>query len=153
MIAIAYAALWVFVFTVPWEDVLVIPGLGAISRLTGMLALGLALLAAVMSGRFRRWHLFHVAALLFVIWAGSSVLLFGLETIPKKFWTYVQLFLVLWMMWELALSRKRLLGLLVAYVFGAYVSAMSTIMVSRKQIGVARRFAAEGFDANDLAGT
>jgi O-antigen ligase len=153
MIAFAYAALWVFVFTVPWEDVLVIPGLGAISRLTGMLALGLALLAAVMSGRFRRWHLFHVAALVFVIWSGCSILLFGMEMIPKKFWTYVQLFLVLWMMWELAVSRKRLLGLLVAYVFGAYVSAFSTILVSRRQMGVARRFAAEGFDANDLAGT
>jgi O-antigen ligase len=152
MISVAYAALWIFVFSVPFEDVLVIPGLGAISRLTGMVALGLALLAAVMTGRFRRWHYFHVAALLFVILAGASVLVFDPE-VPAKYWTYVQLFLVLWMMWELAPSRARLLGLLTAFVLGAYVSAISTIVVSRREMGIARRFAAEGFDANDLAAT
>lgn len=151
MISLAYGALWIFVFSVPWENVLAVPGLGAITRLTGMVALGLALLAAVFSGRFRRWHVFHVAALLFVIWAGCSVLIFDMETVPKKFWTYVQLFLVLWMMWELAPSKARLHGLLAAYVFGAYVSAISTIIVSRREMGMARRFAAEGFDANDLA--
>jgi O-antigen ligase len=151
MIQLAYAALWIFVFSVPWEDVVVIPGLGAVSRLTGIVALSLALLAAVITGRVRRWHLFHVAALLFVIWAGSSVLMFEMMKIPMKFWTYLQLFLVLWMIWELAPSRKRLLGLLVAYVFGAYVSAFSTIMALRRDTGAARRFAAGGFDANDLA--
>jgi O-antigen ligase len=153
MIQLAYAALWIFVFTVPWEDVLVIPGLGAVSRLTGMLALGLAMLAAVVNGRVRRWHLLHVAALLFVIWSGSAVLIFELKEIPTKFWTYVQLFLVLWMIWELAPSRKRQLGLLISYVFGAYVSAFNTIMALRRDTGAARRFAAEGFDANDLAAT
>jgi O-antigen ligase len=151
MISLAYAALWIFVFSVPWEDVLVIPGLGAISRLTGLVAFSLALIAAVISGRFRRWHPFHVAALLFVIWAGSSVLVFGLKQIPNKFYTYVQLFLVLWMVWELATSRKRQLGLLTAYVFGAYVSAFSTIVLSRRDMGISRRFAMTGFDANDLA--
>jgi O-antigen ligase len=152
MISLAYGALWIFVFSVPWENVLPVPGLGMISRLTGMIALGLALLAALFSGRFRRWHVFHVAALLFVIWAGSSVLLFDLGQVPRKFWTYVQLFLVLWMMWEIAPSRARLNGLLAAYVFGAYVSAISTIMASRREMGIARRFTAQGFDANDLAG-
>ena len=147
---IAYAALWIFVFSVPWEDVVVIPGLGVVSRLTGVLALGLALLAAVVSGRFRRWDLLHVAALLYVLLAVCTVLVFGSETVPKKLWTYLQLFLVLWMIWELAPSRKRQLGLLTAYVFGAYVSAFSTIMALRRDTG-ARRFSAGGFDANDLA--
>ena len=151
MIAVAYAALWLFVFSVPWEDVVVISGLGAISRLTGIVALGLALLAAVVSGRFRRWDLLHIAALLYVLLAVITVLVFGFETIPKKLWTYLQLLLVLWMIWELAPSRKRQLGLLTAYVFGAFVSAFATIMVSRRDLGVSRRFAAEGFDANDLA--
>ena len=150
MTSLAYAALWFFVFSVPWENVIRVPGLGAVSRLTGIIALALALLVAVISGRIRRWHLFHVAALLFVIWAGAGVLLFSMETIPKKLWTYMQLFLVLWMMWELAPSKKRQLGLLTAYVFGASVSAISTIMVFRRSVG-ATRFAASGFDANDLA--
>jgi len=151
MISLAYAALWMFVFSVPWENVVAIPGVGAISRLFGMIGLGLAVLAALTSGRVRRWHLFHVAALLFVIWSGSSILIFELGVVPKKFWTYTQLFLVLWMIWELAPSAQRQRGLLTAYVFGAYISAFSTITASRRLSGMARRFAAAGFDANDLA--
>jgi O-antigen ligase len=151
MTAIAYAALWIFIFSVPWENVIVIPGLGAISRLTGMVALAMTVLAALVTGRFRRWQAFHIAALLFVIWSGLCVVIFGVPVIPKKFWTYVQLFLVLWMTWELATTRKRQFGLLMAYVLGAYVSAFGTIMVFRQHAS-ARRFAMEGFDANDLAG-
>jgi O-antigen ligase len=151
MISLAYAALWMFVFSVPWENVIAIPGVGAISRLFGMVALGLAVLAALVAGRVRRWRAFHVAALLFVIWSGCSVLLFQMEVVPKKFYTYVQLFLVLWMIWELAPSAQRARGLFMAYVLGAYISAFSTIMASRRQMGIARRFAATGFDANDLA--
>src|SRR5688572_1860967 len=116
MTALAYAALWFFIFSVPWENVVVIPGFGAISRVTGMVALGFALLAAVITGRVRRWHLFHVAALLFVAWATFDQMFFhsGLR-LPSKFWTYVQLLVVLWIIWELAPSRGRVLGLLTAY--------------------------------------
>jgi O-antigen ligase len=150
MISLAYAALWFFVFSVPWENVITIPGLGAISRLIGMIALGLALLAAIVSGRFRRWHPFHVLTLLFVIWAGLSLVIFDMASMPLKAWTYLQLFPMLWMIWELAPSRKRLIGLMTAYVLGSYISAVGTFMVFRQDMG-ARRFALAGFDANDLA--
>jgi O-antigen ligase len=150
MIAVAYGALWIFIFSVPWENVITIPGLGAISRLTGMVALGLAVLAAIVSGRFRRWQPFHIAALMFVIWSGLAIVIFDVPVVPKKFWTYVQLFLVLWMTWELATTRKRQFGLMMSYVLGAYISAFGTIMVFRHHASE-RRFALEGFDANDLA--
>jgi O-antigen ligase len=150
MIAIAYGALWIFIFSVPWENVITIPGLGAISRLTGMVALAMTVLAALVSGRFRRWQAFHIAALMFVVWSGLAIVIFDVPSVPKKFWTYVQLFLVLWMTWELAQSRKRQLGLMLSYVLGAYVSAFGTIMVFRTHSSE-RRFALEGFDANDLA--
>jgi len=154
MTSLAFAALWIFVFSIPWENVVVISGVGAISKVTGMLALGLVLLAAVMSGRLRRWHASHVAALLFVIWAGCGLLYLGLVGgLPRKFWTFVQLFLVLVMIWELAPSWRRLLGLLTAYVLGAYVAALDTIVVYRREGAALRRFAAAGFDPNDLAMT
>ncbi len=151
MSSLAYAALWFFVFSVPWQNVIGLPGVGAVSRLTGMVALGLALLAIAVTGRFRRWHLFHVVALVFVIWAGINVLVLGLGLVPKKFWTFVQLFLVAWMIWELAPSRKRLHGLLTAYVSGAYISALGTILEFRRNTGASSRFAAAGLDGNDLA--
>ena len=125
MTSVAYAALWLFVFTVPWENVVVITGVGALSRLMGMVAMGFMLLAAAAGGRFRRWHALHVSALLFLAWAAVGLLMYGsVERLSYKFQTYVQLFLMVWMIWELAPSRKRLVGLLAAYVAGAYVGAM-----------------------------
>src|SRR5882724_1280951 len=104
MMFLAYAALWIFVFTLPWDTiVVVIPGIAVLSKATGALAAGAALGAAVMTGRIRRWHPFHVAALLFIIWVSAGQLLFhGGERLPFKYWTYVQLMLVLLIIWELA---------------------------------------------------
>lgn len=152
MIWLAYVPLWIFVFSLPWERLLVLPGIAIIPRVTGALALGLALLAVVVSGRFRRWHPFHLAALLFWIWAGLNLLIYHSgERLPAKFWTYAQLLLVLWMIWEIAPSERRVRGLLTAYVFGAYVAAFDTLLIYRRQAGALRRFAAGGADPNDLA--
>jgi O-antigen ligase len=151
MIPLAYAALWFFVFSVPWETVLVISGIGVISKLTGMLALGVSLFAVVVSGRIRRPQAFHMAALLFLIWTGTCVMILHLPIIPKKFWTFVQLFLVIWMIWELAPSRERVLGLMTAYVLGAFVASVDTIMVFRSKAAILRRYASGGGDANDVA--
>jgi len=153
MLRVAYAALWIFIFSLPWEGVIVLPGISIIPRVTGGVALSLALLAIGISGRFRRWHAFHVAALLFVFWAGCVLLAFDLPEIPAKFWTFVQLLVVVWLIWELAPSRERQLGLLAAYVFGAYFAAFETLMVYRREAGLSRRFAAGGADPNDLAMT
>src|SRR5438876_9950635 len=104
MTSLAYGALWIFVFVLPWQSSLVIlPGVSVISKVTGMLALGSALGVALISGRVRRWRLFHVAALLFVGWLVSLLFILGITGhIPNTFWTFVQLFLMLWLMWELA---------------------------------------------------
>ena len=151
MITVAYCALWVFVFSIPWDNVLVIPGIGVITKLTGLLATGGTMLAVVFSGRFRRLHATHIAALLFVIWTGIGVMFMHTQGVPKKFYTFLQLVLVLWMIWELARSERRQLGLFTAYVLGAYVAALDTLLVFRRQAAIARRFAATDFDANDLA--
>ena len=152
MTRVAYAFLWLFVFTLPWERFLVLPGVAIISRVTGGLAVGLALLALVVSGRFRRWHRFHIYALLFWLWAGACFLLYHSgDRLPAKYWTYGQLLLVLWMVWELALTEVRLRGLLVAYVLGGYVAALDTLLIYRRQAGAMRRFAAGGADPNDMA--
>jgi O-antigen ligase len=153
MLPLAYAALCVFVFVLPWESVLVLPGMAVVSRGAGMIALGLALLAVVISGRVRRWHTFHTAAFFFVMWAGCDLLFFGGgQRLPFKYYTFVQLFLVLWMIWELTPQKRRVLGLMTAYVVGAHVAALDTILVYRKMAGTLRRYTAGG-DPNDLAMT
>jgi O-antigen ligase len=152
MSRVAYAILWVFVFSLPWERFLVLPGVAIISRVTGAAAVGLTVVAVAMAGRFRRWHMFHVWAVLFWLWAGACFLVYHSGTrLPAKYWTYGQLLLVLWMVWELAVSEVRQRGLLMAYVLGSYVAAMDTLSIYREQAGVARRFAAGGADPNDMA--
>lgn len=152
MIPLAYGLLWIFVFSIPWERLLVLPGVAIIPRVTGGVALALALVAVVTSGRFRRWHVFHVVALLFWVWAGTTLFFSHTgERLPSKFWTFGQLLLVLWMIWEVAQSEGRQRGLLTAYVLGAYVAAFDTILVYRRQAEALRRFAAGGADPNDLA--
>lgn len=152
MTSLAYAVLWIFVFSIPWERMLRLPGVSIVPRVAGAVALGLALLAVVISGRLRRWHPFHVAAVLFWAWAAAELFLFHYgDRLPYKFWTYGQLILVLWLIWELAPSEPRQRGLLTAFVFGTYVAAFETIMVYRREAGALRRFSAGGTDANDLA--
>ncbi len=154
MISTAYVALWIFVFALPWENVFVIPGLGTISKLMGIVALGFAALAALFTGRLRHLNRFHVVALLFLILAGLSVFrTVYSDTAVIKFKTYVQLFAVLWIIWELAPDVRRQRGLLTAYVFGSYVSALLTIIVRPSVAHTTTRFAAEGFDPNDLGMT
>ena len=54
MTSIAYAALWIFVFVLPWEGVIRIGGTAIASRATGVLAMGFTLFAVLLSGRLRR---------------------------------------------------------------------------------------------------
>lgn len=155
MSSIAYAALWLFVFVLPWEGVVRVNNTAILSQAMGMLAMGCTVFAVLSSGRLRRWHTLHAAALLFVLTAGFDLLVFfsfGSRP-PAKFYTYVQLLLMVWMIWELAPSRGRVLNLLLSYVLGAYVASFQTLLVYRSTGGGLRRFAAGGVDPNDLAMT
>ena len=151
MTSLAYAALWLFIFSVPWEGLTASNGITVITRVTGALALGLTLSSVIISARVRRWRMVHVLALLFVLWCGLGIMMFHMPQVPRKFYTFVQLFAVLWMIWELAPSRGRVLGLLLAYVGGAYVSVFGTLLLFRREAGVLRRFSAGGVDPNTLA--
>ena len=152
MTALAYAAAWIFVFSLPWERIYALEGLNVVTRITGGLSLAAVLAVVLVHGRFRRLHGLHVAALLFWLWCAFGLLGFtNAIVIPDKFWTYGQLLVSLWMIWELAPSEGQQRGLLLAYVLGAYVAALDTLRLSRTEAGVMRRFSAGGADPNDLA--
>src|SRR5262249_21797081 len=92
MTGIAYCLLWIFVFCVPWEGVIRIGGVSIASRASGALAVVICVLTVVISGRIRRWHRLHFAALAFVLSAGLSILLQGsAQKLPNKYFTFIQL--------------------------------------------------------------
>ncbi len=154
MTSIAYAALWMFVFVLPWEGVIRIGGTAIASRATGVLAMGFTLFAVLFSARIRRLGLLHIAALLFVLIAGVDLFVYQATTrLPNKYYTYVQLLLVLWMIWEVCPTRQRINGLFLAFVLGCYVSSLLTMALLRSSGGNLNRYAAGGVDPNDLAMT
>lgn len=154
MNSIAYAMLWLFVFVLPWEGVVRVDKTAILSQSMGIFAMGCAVFAVLSSGRLRRLHTLHVAALLFVLTAGFELLVYNHGSRPPaKFYTYVQLLLMAWMIWELAPSPGRVLNLLLAYVLGAYVASFQTLLLYHSSGGALRRFAAGGVDPNDLAMT
>jgi O-antigen ligase len=152
MIGLAYACLWFLVFCLPWEMLTVSNGVTIITKVAGTLALAAALGVLLITGRVRRWHFFHVAGLLFLVFAGLGLLVtHQLEEIPNKYFTFIQLFLLSWIVWQLAPERPQIIGLLLAYVLGAYVAAVENLWLYVREGSSLHRIAALGADPNDLA--
>jgi len=124
---IAFGSLWLLVFAMPWEDAITISGFGTSVRLIGMVTLGLGALAIFERGKIRRPALGHVAMVLFVLLAVLSYLwsLFPEGTLIEAF-SYVQLFTMVWLIWELAPGVQEQMHLMRAYVFGTFVSGIDT---------------------------
>ncbi len=153
---IGFACLWLFVFAVPWENIVKIEGIGTIGSLLGMVAAGGVLLTVAVNGRVRPLRAFHLFVLGFTAWAVVGMFWVPLpqfEEAMSKISTYLQLTLLIWVVWELTTTYSRVFHLLTAYLFGCYVSALQTIRNYQTGVGTRKaetRFAAEGFDPNDL---
>jgi hypothetical protein len=68
----AFFFLWILIFVIPWENAVVIPGFGTLSRAVGIPAFGMALLAILESGTLRTLSMQHLIALFFTVWAGLT---------------------------------------------------------------------------------
>jgi O-antigen ligase len=149
---LAFVSLWLMVFAMPWEDAITISGFGTSVRLIGMVAVGLGVLAIIERGRVRRPAPSHVIMALFVLQAVVSFLwsLYPEGTLTESF-TYIQLFIMVWLIWELAPRAREQMRLMQAYVLGTLVSAIDTIyLFLSHQESVYQRYAGAKLDANDL---
>jgi O-antigen ligase len=149
---IAFGSLWLLVFAMPWEDAITISGFGTSVRLIGIVTLGLGVLAVVERGRVRRPALGHIVMALFVVLAVLSYLwsLYPEGTLIEAF-SYVQLFIMVWLIWELAPGVQEQMHLMRAYVFGTFVSGIDTFyLFLSHQESVYQRYAGAKLDANDL---
>jgi len=149
---LAFASLWLLVFAIPWEDAITISGFGTSSRLIGMVALGLGALALFERGRIRRPSTGHVIMALFVGVAAASYSwsLFPEGTLLQVV-TYLQLFMMVWLIWEFAVRPQEQMRLMQAYVLGTFVSGIDTVIqfLWHKESDY-QRYAGAGLNANDL---
>lgn len=154
MRTIAFGLSLCIIFAIPWENVVNIPGLGTASKGIGILAAVIWLVNIPLSRQLRKPHPFHLLCLLFVLWQMVSVLWSAnfQETVLRT-QTYVQLFVLIFLLWDLYTTSAAVNAGLQAYVLGAYVSVGSTIQSSLSGTVNSHyydRYAAGLFDPNDL---
>jgi len=148
--------LWLFVFTVPW-DVVILPGLGAPSRLVGLGTLGAAILTTAMAGRFRKPGMIFGFASTFIAFAALSLL--WTIAFPITFqlvWTSIQILGSVWVVREFARTRDEQQSLLVAFCLGEFVPLAPLLNSFNVGVTINRfsdRYSAMGFNADDLGMT
>jgi O-antigen ligase len=150
---IAFGLLWIVVFSIPGEKSFEIPGFGTITKLLGIVAIAGGVMAMLASNRIRVWNQIHLVMLAFILWSGMTyVWSRSPEMTSDRFISYLQLFGMVLLIWQLCISEQEQLRLLQAYALGVCVSGGDTVIrfLLAKQTYY-QRYASEGFDPNDLA--
>jgi len=126
---IVYLLMLAMVFTLPWENVLSLPGLGRVSKLIGLLAAATWVLSVLISGRFREPRATHFLALLFVVWNGLSMLwtVDGAATQGRVI-TYAQLLGLMFVIWDTVDTMPRVRATLTAYLAGSYLTVLALLV-------------------------
>lgn len=122
----------VFIFSVPAEAALVIPGIGSLSRAVGAVLTSVVLLDLLTRPYVVRPSGVSLLAAAFTAWAGLSAA-WSLD--PKatliRAATYLQLAVMFWIILDNARSSRRCLTLLAAYTLGVLFIAIATIVTFR----------------------
>ena len=149
-----YLLMLAMVFTLPWENVISLPGLGRISKLIGLITAATWLASVLLSGRFREPRLTHFLALLFVIWNGFSLFwtVDGSAT-QGRVVTYAQLLGLMFVLWDTVDTTPRLRATLTSYLAGSYVTVVA-LLIGYVLLGVATerhgRVTLGSFHPNDV---
>jgi O-antigen ligase len=149
---VAFAFLTVFVFTIPWEKSVLIPEVGSIARLLGILAFVAGAVAAVGRGTLRRPNSVLILAGLFVAWSAATWF-WSLDAAAtaRRIRTFVELFGMMWLIWESCRDAVRPVRLMQAYILGAVAaSAIAFWRYLHNWQTYYLRYAASGFDPNDF---
>ncbi|MDZ4802824.1 MAG: O-antigen ligase family protein [Bryobacteraceae bacterium] len=149
---VAFALLALLVFSIPWEKSLVAPGIGTVSRVLGSIALVGGVVAATLRRQVRLPNFALTLAGVFVLWSAATWFWsYYPEATVARSLTLLQLFLMAWLVWDLCRSAWQQRVLVGAFVLGAAVASLGTFArYAMSQQTYYKRYAAAGFDPNDL---
>jgi exopolysaccharide production protein ExoQ len=118
-----------FIFMIPWEGVIRIPGLGTGAKVIGLAAGGCWLALITMTGRVRTPDPFLVLTTVFVVWVGASVW-WSTDTLEsaRHVVTWVQSLALVYVIWDIFRTRPAIHAALQAYVLGVYVAVIGALM-------------------------
>ncbi len=153
---LAYIFSLLTIFTIPWEDAFTIGTLGSIVRVVGIVTAFFWLISVILKGKLRKPNFFLVCFFLFIVWNAISYFWSSnLEEYYSQILTYLQLGALAYIMWDLYTSLDQLRAAMKAYIFGAYVTILSTIInyINGREAYLysGGRYAGAGLNAVDLA--
>ena len=124
----AYYLSLVLIFTIPWEGLIRFPGIGNLATAVGTVVGAFWLLTVLLTNQIRKPSLFHLMVCLFVCWNALSIFWTTDPIITfVQVWTWIQLLILAFILWDLFATRASLLSGLQMYVLGAYVAIGSAI--------------------------
>ena len=119
-------AVLVVIFTLPLENVVQVGATTRISKVVGIGASVLWALTVAVTGRIRKPLPFHLAVVSFALWNLASVFwTTNLSATLLQSFTYVQLALLVYILWDTLRTYQSLRAAMQAYVLGAWVSVIS----------------------------
>jgi O-antigen ligase len=154
-LSFAYGLIWLMAMCIPWGDMILLPYEVQASRL---LTVATALVWALLLWRKRKakdLRAAHWLLLLFVTWAAANVL-WSPETDRslRRVASYLQLFLLVWVIHQSCDTILQYLRLLQAYVIGCLIATTGLFWNFMADVVTGDgRYTAPGFDPNDLAVT
>jgi hypothetical protein len=152
MTRLAFLSLCLLVFTIPWQTAVAFEGFGTIARVLGALAFGITIWSVIADGKIRPLSVIQVLMMLFLAWAVLTAAWTNApEASQMSAVTYIQLSMMVWMIWQLATTPERQRTMVQAFVLGTLVVALLTIW-NRLTGGVdiGGRYNAVGMNHNDL---
>jgi O-antigen ligase len=147
---VALLLLCLFVLSIPIENSFVLPGIGTIGRIIGLVAFVGGLIAIVESGKFRTPILPHLIMVFFVVWVSLTYFwtINADETVTEII-SYVQLIAMVFLIWAEAPKPEHQKQLMRAYIIGATILAIATILQNQgSAVGV--RQGAFNMNPNDI---
>jgi len=111
------------IFLMPWEGAFRIPGLGNATKLVGFGVGAFWVATVVFTNQIRKPGPFHLAVGLFVCWSALSV--FWSNNAGRtvgQVGTWVQMLILVLLLWDLYTTKKAILAGLQAFVLGSYVA-------------------------------
>src|SRR5215470_372558 len=117
--SLALGLLCLLVLTIPLENAVFLPGLGCLGRIVGLAAFVIAALALLDAGKLRTLSAAHLMMAAYVVWA--TLTYFWSEAPAgtlEQVSSYVQLLIMVWLIWQLAPQRSDRVRLMQAYLLG-----------------------------------
>lgn len=149
---VVFVLLCAMVFSIPWEEMAVLPGAQSGLFTLGCATLALACATAIIRlqirnppAAYRIFALYIGWNFLSLSWAPDSLVAAG------KSLTFLSLLLFAWMIWEFADREENILWLFRSYVLGCCVSLLMMLAAYAADPSSYDRYTGGGLNQNDLA--